>query len=275
MIGKYVRKQARLIHFFWVLAGAGVNYFFSVWLRGKSASIPARADWMSRQARRILAVLDITVERHGTPPAAGLLASNHLGYLDILVLGSAQPMIFLSKAEVRNWPIFGVLTACAGTLFIRRDKKSDVARFDDAFAGVVNSGVVLGIFPEGTSTDGHRVQPFHSSLFAAAATAQWPVTPAWIGYEVAEGSVENDVCYWGDMTFFTHFPRVMGLRKIKATVAYGERLEGGGDRKQIARQLHRQVCALAEQYRPAMADSGQPAGPVAAASHSNAASGPQ
>jgi 1-acyl-sn-glycerol-3-phosphate acyltransferase len=253
MIWKYVRKVARLIGFSWVIAGAGVNYFFSVKLRGKSTSITARANWMCRHSRRILKVLDIQVERQGTLPAGGLLAANHMGYLDILVLGAAQPMVFLSKSEVRNWPIFGPLTACAGTLFIRRDKKSDVARFDDAFAGVVNAGLVLGIFPEGTSTDGHRVLPFHSSLFAAAAAANWPVTPAWIGYEVAEGSVENDVCYWGDMTFFTHFPRLIALKKVKATVIYGERLQGEPDRKQIARRLHRQVCTLAGQRRPAMA----------------------
>jgi 1-acyl-sn-glycerol-3-phosphate acyltransferase len=253
MIWKYVRKHVRLIRFSWVIAGAGVIYFFTVKLRGKSSDLRARAEWMCWQSRRILAVLGIQVERHGAIPAGGLLAANHLGYLDILVLGAAQPMIFLSKNEVRNWPIFGPLTACAGTLFIRRDKKSDVARFDESFARVVDAGLTLGIFPEGTSSDGHRVLPFHSSLFAAAAAAKWPVTPAWIGYEAEGGPVENDVCYWGDMTFFTHFPRLIALRKIRATVVYGTPVAGETDRKEIARQLHRQVCGLGERFRPGLA----------------------
>jgi 1-acyl-sn-glycerol-3-phosphate acyltransferase len=157
--------------------------------------------------------------------------------------------VFLSKSEVRGWPVLGLLAACAGTLFIRRDRKADVARFDDSFARVVDQGVILGIFPEGTSTDGHQVLPFHSSLFAAAAAAAWPVTPAWIGYEVDEGSVENDVCYWGDMTFSTHFRRLIKLDQVRATVIYGEALTGATDRKQMAKTLHRQVGGLREQYR--------------------------
>jgi 1-acyl-sn-glycerol-3-phosphate acyltransferase len=246
MIGKNVRTCGRFICFAGVLTAAALRYFFLIWLRGKSASIPARAEWMRACSRRILTALNIEVKRHGVPPAGGLIAANHLGYIDIVVLGSAQPTVFLSKSEVRDWPVFGYLADCAGTLFIRREKKLDVARFDESFARVVNAGVILGIFPEGTSSDGHRVLPFHSSLFAAAAAAQWPVTPVWIGYAATGGAVENDVCYWGDMTFFTHFLRLIRLEKITATVVYGGRITAGLDRKEMARQLHRQVCALAE-----------------------------
>ena len=258
MIGKQVRSTARLVRYFAVIGEAAASYFFTVWLRGKSSSISARADWMCRYSRRLLVVLNVQVERHGVLPVGGLLAANHLSYLDILVLGAAQPMVFLSKSEVRHWPLVGYLTDCAGTLFIRRDKKSDVARFDEAFARVVNAEVVLGIFPEGTTTDSHRVLPFHASLFGSAAKAQWPVTPAWIGYETPHGSVENEVCYWGDMTFFPHFLHLITLDKIKATIVYGTPVTGEPDRKQIARQLHRQVCAMAGQHRPSLLNLDKP-----------------
>lgn len=254
MIGKYVRSSGRFIRFAAVLTAAALGYFFSIRLRGKSTSLRARAEWMRACSRRILAVLNIQVECQGSPPVRGVLASNHLGYIDIIVLGSAQPTVFLSKSEVRGWPVFGFLADCAGTLFIRRDKRTDVARFDEAFARVVTSGVLLGIFPEGTSSDGHQVLPFHSSLFAAAAAAQWPVTPAWIGYTAAGGTVENDVSYWGDMTFFSHFLRLISLKAIKATVVYGAPVPAGLDRKAMARQLHRQVCELAR--RPASHEPG-------------------
>jgi 1-acyl-sn-glycerol-3-phosphate acyltransferase len=251
MIGKYVRTCGRFIRFSGAVSGAAVRYFFSVRLQGKSSSIRARAEWLCASSRRVLASLNIEVERQGVPPAGGLLAANHLGYIDIIVLGAAQPMVFLSKSEVRRWPVFGFLADCAGTLFIRRDRRFDVARFDESFARVVGSGVVLGIFPEGTSTDGRRVLPFHSSLFAPAAAAQWPVTPAWIGYRAAGGTVENDVSYWGDMTFLSHFVRMISLEKIKATVVYGGAVERGLDRKQMARELHHRVCIMAEDARPA------------------------
>jgi 1-acyl-sn-glycerol-3-phosphate acyltransferase len=250
MLRKYVRTGGRFIHFCTTITMAGASYFFTVWLRGRSDRNAPRAGWMARYARRVLASLNIEVACHGTPPRHGLLAANHLGYIDIIVLGSVQPTIFLSKSEVRHWPIFGFLAACAGTLFIRRDKKSDVARFDEAFARVVDEGVLLAIFPEGTSTDGHKVLPFHSSLFAAAAANHWPVTPVWLGYEADGGSVETEVCYWGDMTFFAHFRKLITLSKIKATVVYGETLPPGLDRKHIAKQLHRNVCQLAEHHRP-------------------------
>jgi 1-acyl-sn-glycerol-3-phosphate acyltransferase len=263
MLWKKFRTGGRFIRFCWVIATAAADFFFSVWLRPGPAGTAPRAVWMAKHARRVLRSLNVTVARHGLPPKRGLLAANHLGYLDIIVVGAAQPTVFLSKSEVRRWPIIGFLTAIAGTLYIRRDKKSDVARFDAAFSQVINSGVTLCIFPEGTSTDGHRILPFHASLLGTAATQDWPVTPVWLGYEVDEGSVENDVCYWGDMTFFTHFPRLISVTSLKAIVVYGDPLPPGLDRKQMARALHAQVCQMAEKYRPGYAQ------PVTPAANSN------
>jgi len=216
---------------------------------GKSSRLAVRAQWMRDCARRILGALNIHVECRGLPASRGVLAANHLGYIDIIVLGSINPTIFLSKSEVRQWPIFGPMAAWAGTLFIRRDKKSDVARFDQSFAQVIEEGVLLGIFPEGTSTDGHQVLPFHSSLSASATAAGWPVTPVWIGYKAKNGSVENDVCYWGDMTFFSHFRRLIALKEIRATVVFGDAIVREPNRKELARQLHRQVCEMAKRNR--------------------------
>ena len=251
MIGKYCRTIGRLLVFSWVIASAAVQYALTVWLAGKSGRIEARAAWMANTSRRLLWALNIQVTRHGKLPQGGVMAANHLGYIDIVVLGAAQPTVFLSKSEVRHWPVFGPLAACAGTLFIRRERKTDVVRFDDAFAQVVEAGVILGIFPEGTSSDGHRVLPFHSSLFAAAAAARWPVTPAWIGYEAEDGSVESDVAYWGDMTFFSHFLRLIQIKSVRATVCYGAALTEALDRKEMARRLHREVGEMRERFRPA------------------------
>ena len=111
-----------------------------------------------------LRLLNVEVTTRGTPPQAGLLACNHLSYLDIVVLAGTNRQVFLSKAEVRNWPIIGALTRCAGTLFVRRERKSDVAELQTAFAEVVTQGLPITIFPEGTSSDGATVLPFFSAL---------------------------------------------------------------------------------------------------------------
>jgi 1-acyl-sn-glycerol-3-phosphate acyltransferase len=231
--------------FSWVIILAALDFIFGLWLRGKTSNIPARAHWLQRWSRSLLVNLDIRVERHGIPPATGMLACNHLSYLDIIVLAAAQPMVFVAANEIRHWPIFGGLACWAGTLFVRRDRKSDVTKFNDAFAAVVNEGVVLGLFPEGTSSNGRQVRPFYSSLFEPAAVRRWPVSPARIGYTLREGSVENDICYWGDMTFFPHFLRLLAREHIQATVVYGPALPPGLERKAMARELHRQVCDLA------------------------------
>lgn len=229
----------------WIVTLAAGDFIFSIRLRGRSSSFLARAQWLQHWSGRILKGLDIRVKRHGVPPAAGVLACNHLSYLDVIVLATAQPMVFVAKSEIQHWPVFGKLTSWAGTLFVRRDHKSDVTKFNDAFAAVVNAGAVLGLFPEGTSSNGRQVLPFFSSLFEPAATARWPVSAARIGYTLADGSVENDVCYWGNMTFFPHVLRLLTRKSIQATVAYGPVLPSGLDRKEMARQLHRQVEDLA------------------------------
>ncbi len=238
----------------WIVALATGDFIFGIRLRGKSSSILARAQWLQRWSGRVLADLDIRVERRGDPPVAGVLACNHLSYLDVIVLTAARPMVFVAKSEIKHWPVFGRLACWAGTLFVRRDRKSDVTKFNDAFAAVINQGVVLGLFPEGTSSNGRQVLPFYSSLFEPAAASRWPVSAARIGYTLAEGSVENDICYWGDMTFFRHFLRLLTRKHIRVTVAYAPALPPGLNRKEMAQRLYRQVNDLAGSFRESVKD---------------------
>jgi lyso-ornithine lipid O-acyltransferase len=247
-LGSFLRGAGNFSRFGWIVVRAAGDFVFGLWLRGKSSSICARAQWLQRWSGRVLTDLDIRVVRHGVPPAAGVLACNHLSYLDVIVLSAAQPVVFVAKYEIQHWPIFGRLARWAGTLFVRRDHKSDVKKVNDAFAAVVDEGVLLGLFPEGTSSNGRQVLPFHSSLFEPAVVRRWPVSAARIGYRLAGGSVEKDVCYWGDMTFFPHFLRLLAREKIEATVVYGPALPPGLDRKEMARQLHRQVDDLADRF---------------------------
>lgn len=211
---------------------------------GGSPSLQARTIWLQRSSRRMLKLLAVTVETQGVPPAAGLLVSNHLTYLDILVLVTIAPAVFVSKSEVRNWPVFGWFSRLAGTLYVDRTRRSDVARLDREIRKVLCDGLVVVLFPEGTSSDGHDVLPFKSSLLEPVSGAQHPLTIAHIGYALADGSVENDVCYWGDMTFFPHFLKLLSKRRIDACVRFAPVKCPAAQRKDLARQLHAGVVRL-------------------------------
>lgn len=239
-----IRAILRLLGFLWIAGRALID-------ARRNRTLQQRADWCHRWAKAYVRLLNIELTWRGAPPRQGVLTCNHLSYLDIVVLAAIHPQIFLSKAEVKNWPIIGPMTRCAGTLFVRRDRKADVAELQSSFAEVIGQGMPLTLFPEGTSSDGSTVLPFFSSLLEPAAKANWSVTPGWVTYRLDEGhgSVADDICYWGDMTFGPHFLKLLARKKIYATIIFGEPIEPGLNRKQMAAALHKEVTALAAQHR--------------------------
>ena len=105
-------------------------------------------------------------------------------------------------------------------------------------------GHVVVLFPEGTSWNGREILPFKSSLLEPIVGSPQPLSIAGIGYTLAEGSVENDVCYWGDMTFLPHLVRLMSLKQVRVRVRFAAIRERAADRKELARQLHAAVLQL-------------------------------
>lgn len=243
-----LRVGFRLTAFFVVAAGALTEHFLVIWPREKGFDYPRRARWSQRWGRRFLQVLRVEVTVVGEPPKDGLLVANHLGYVDIPVLAAASPMVFVSKAEVRNWPIIGWLTRCAGTIYVDRSRKADVVSVNEGLEAVARQQALLCIFPEGTSTGGDRVLPFRPALLEPAVARGWKVSTAWIGYRVPGGSAADEVCYWRDMVFGPHFLNLLSLEKIVAVVAFGPTVSSGEDRKLLALQLHAAVCRLAARH---------------------------
>ncbi len=237
------RAAARFALF---LGIATLALLHAAWLALTERRVPQatrRARWLRRWCRCVLSFIGVSVELRGRAPDGGMLVCNHVSYLDMPALAAATEMIFLSKAEVRRWPLLGAIARAGGTLFVNRERRADVAELGPHFAPVVAEGVVLALFPEGTSTGGDRVLAFHSALLAPAAEHGWPVTPAFIRYEVADGVVEEDVAYWRDMTFLPHFLKLLGKPRVRAVVHFGAP-QRNADRKALARGLHRAVVAL-------------------------------
>ena len=238
-----LRGCGRLLTRLPALAGLLVWALLDILVR-RPRSIRARCEWLTHLARRILEVLNINIRCQGQPPSSGLLLSNHLSYLDILVLAAHQPVVFVAKAEVRRWPLVGWLARLGGTQFIDRSKRADVARLNAALAALIAQDIVVVLFPEGTSSGGDTVLPFFSSLLAPAAEHHWPVTPVGLGYQLGDGSVEAEVCYWRDMSFLPHLLNLLTKRWIRALVHYGATTPAYPDRKALARQLQGQVREL-------------------------------
>lgn len=205
--------------------------------------------WIQAHATSIRDALEIRCHLRGAAAAGGLVVSNHLSYLDILVLGSAGPTAFVAKREVRGWPILGWLAWKGGTLFVHRTRRSDVVRVGQELARTIAAGVPVLIFPEGTSSTGESVLLFHSSLLEPAVAGGWPVTPAAVTYRLEGGSAADHVCYWGEMTFLPHFLRLLGLPPVEATVEFGASLKPGKDRKRLAQAVHQEVSRMHERLQ--------------------------
>jgi lyso-ornithine lipid O-acyltransferase len=245
------RHPLRVLWRFWLFLWMSATALLDFWWRVRPqerklgrVDFRARSLWTHRHARRFSRMIAVEVETVGKLPTSGMLCCNHLSYLDIVVLVWTCPMVFVSKAEVKNWPIVGWLTSCAGTIFIQRERRGDVLNAARQFDPVVEQGVPVNIFLEGTSSGGESVLPFRPSLLAPAVAGQWQVTPIGLDYRLNDGSVSEEIAYWRDMTFFPHFLNLLSKEKIFARVSFGDPRPPGEDRKVLAPELHDSVVAL-------------------------------
>jgi len=207
----------------------------------------ARVAWMSHIARRIVRLLGLRLTVRGHIPHSGLIIANHLSYLDIIVMNAVTRCLFVSKAEIADWPIFGRCGRWAGLVYVDRKRRSDVAEVALQMRERLEDAVPLVLFPEGTTSSGDAVLPFKPSLFAAVIESGVPVTPCAIDYALPGGSAREEICYWGGAKMAPHLFRLLGKTDIRATLTFGEPAILRGDRKEIARELHAQVSSLRAQ----------------------------
>lgn len=152
-------------------------------------------------ARGMLKVLGIELRLQGQPPLAGpvLLVANHISWLDILVMHAARHCRFVSKADVKRWPLIGTLATGGGTLYIERESRRDAMRVVHRMAQGLQDGQVVAVFPEGTTGDGITLLPFHANLIQAAISADAPVQPVGLRFvDARSGALSLAPSYVGD-----------------------------------------------------------------------------
>ena len=236
-MGKLIRTTARLTRL-----GLAI---LSAHREGRNLeTITQRAEWQQRQARRMLAALEIETSVTGTLPGVGLVVCNHLSYLDILVIAAQGPAVFVAKSDVVKWPAIGGLLVRAGAILAERGRPLTSRKTSDEIRSVLDAGVPVVLFPEGTSSDGSEVLPFKPTLLQTALDADSPITPAAITYQADGGNAADDICYWGEATFFPHLIRLAGLRRVVGQLDFGEPARIPANRKEAAKMLQAEVTRL-------------------------------
>jgi lyso-ornithine lipid O-acyltransferase len=187
--------------------------------------------------------LGLRLDCRGPRPLQGLVCSNHLSYLDILVYAAATPCVFVSKREVGRWPAFGFFARCGGTIFLDRQSRTSADKAARQMVSVLESGVPILLFPEGTSTDGSEVLRFHPTLMEPAVQLSMEIAAAAIGYR-ARGVEERAICWFGDAPFLPHLLRTLGRADMVALVEFFPDRNAYVDRKTAALEVREQVEAL-------------------------------
>ena len=217
---------------------------------GPARRAKSRRRAMHRWGRGMMLATGVRVTTEGkAPPEGVLIVSNHLSYLDIAVLASVVPMVFVSKAGVRRWPFWGFMAALGGTVFVDRSRKRDVVPALARIGRALDRDDRVIVFPEATSTKGATILPFKPALLAAAAANGKPVHWMTLTYRTPPGSppARDRVCWWGDMGFVPHALALFALRRVHCTVRFGDAPVRSTDRKALAVALRN---AMLERFEP-------------------------
>lgn len=197
-------------------------------------------------ARSITRLVGIRAELSGPLPATSFfVVSNHLGYVDVILLASVLPAVFVAKAEVAHWPFLGPVVRSVGTIFVDRGNKASLRSVNQQIETALDNGDRVILFGEGTSSGGDSVLPIKPSLLQVPATRKLSVRYAAIRYvtEQGEPAARDAVCWWGDKGFMPHLLGLLALKGFTARLSFGRDAIVEDDRKQLALRMHEAIGA--------------------------------
>lgn len=224
----HIRRTYRLFRI-------ALHFLFGIYI-GLGATLSAHPErWSQRWFRGLLKILNLQLQVNGSPEPAGLLvAGNHVSWLDIALLVSVKPVVFVSKAEVEKWPFMGWLARTGDTLFIERGANG-TQELNQRLGEMLSAGRAVVIFPEGTTTRGPGVRRFQPRLFAGAIQAQVCVLPFALRYQQASAPYADDDTLQGNLW------NILAEPVLRAELNFGPRLTAGQSRDAIAQQTQNWV----------------------------------
>ncbi len=234
-----------------LLAGAAI--LKAVFPRASAARRRELVGWWSW---KLLRIVGVRLAVDGVPPAEGssgvMIAANHVSWLDIFAVSSVRPTRFIAKSEIRDWPLAGWVVERAGTIFIRRDRRRDTARINDLVHEALAQGDRVGLFPEGTTTEGDALLKFHSSLFEPAVANGAHVHPCALRYEHADGTLCRAMAYVGELSFMQSLGLVIRQKGVRVHLAFAPPIETAGRaRREIAAAAQHAIATLLDLSAPA------------------------
>jgi len=194
--------------------------------------------WM----RHLSQYLGLRIYQHGSPPTQpAFYVGNHISFLDILVVLCITQLNFISKNSVRYWPLIGYITSSAGTIFIKRGKRSLVARVIDSVSKALDRGRSVMVFPEGATSHNKEPRKFHSGLFQAAINSNTPIQAVAIRY-MCNGELDREAAYIDDDNLLITLYRVMKRPITEVHVTFCPLiLPEGHTRTELAAMARQQV----------------------------------
>ena len=203
----------------------------------------ARGGHVQWWSAKFLRLLGVSLVAQGTPrPGAKLLVANHISWLDILAIDAVAPARFVSKSEVRHWPVFGWLATASGTLYIARERPRDAVRVVHQMAEAMQAGDTLAVFPEGTTADGHALLPFHANLLQGAIATATPVQPIALRFFDAEHAISPVVSFLDDTTLLHSVWSVVCAQGLSVRVCVLPALSvAHADRRRLAERLRAEI----------------------------------
>lgn len=244
--GGWLRARLRLVAILgWTLG------WFLLWSVGALVLLPIprpRLHWrqlaVRSWARGMARVLGMQRRVRGVAPEAPfLLVTNHVSYLDILLLYTCVRGVFVAKRDMRSWPLLGPLAQLMGTIWVKREVRRDAVRVLDLIDEAIARGDGVVLFPEGTTSSGSGMLPMKPALLEWAAREQYPVHYAAIRYESAPGGppAELALCWWGNMPFGSHVMNVLRMRSFFASVDFAPEPLSAPTRGELAERLQRAI----------------------------------
>jgi 1-acyl-sn-glycerol-3-phosphate acyltransferase len=233
-----LRISLLMLHLVWGVTLAGL--FFPLFT-------PKQRDrCIMAWARRLLRVLGVRLRADTAPrlPGGALLVCNHVSWLDIYLIYAAQRVHFVSKAEVRNWPVAGWLAHKTGTLFIERGRRADTARINTEMRALMQSGAWVAVFPEGTTSDGRGLKRFMPSLLQPAVELNCPIVPAALRYRALDGAYSDAPAYIDDLSMWQSLKKIVSEPGLAAELHFGDPILPNGHRRELAAQAEAATARL-------------------------------
>lgn len=236
-------KYLKLLHAF-LLA------FWILWFRFPHLSKEQKLFQIQNWSRKTLTVLGVRLENVSTITQTFpsqrpiLLVSNHVSWIDALIIQAMQPSIFVAKDEIKNWPVVGAIAIACGVIFVKRSSASSARQMVDDVALALHNGYCVAGFPEGTSSNGSEVQLFHANIFEAAIHHDVAVQTLTLRYtHPTTGALCTKAAFIGELSFLESLHQVMSTKGIVAKVCVGEILSPQGHSRRSLAQLSQRTIS--------------------------------